>query len=67
MVAGFPRQLPLGEKASDRARAQAKAEGYEGLPEGYTFVRSHERGHNKSDEIHKMKVKRGRKDPTPFK
>lgn len=58
MVAGFPRQLPADEKASDSARQQAKNEGYEYLPDGYTYVRTHTRGQNKPDEIHKMKVKR---------
>lgn len=58
MVAGFPRQLPANEKASNEARQQAKNEGFEYLPDGYTYVRTHTRGQNKPDEIHKMKVKR---------
>ena len=43
-VAGFLRQLPIGWRASDAARARAEASGISLPPDGATWVRPHSRG-----------------------
>ena len=33
------RKLPVGEKASEEAKRNAKKDGFDNIPEGYTYVR----------------------------
>ncbi len=51
-IVGFLRPLPLGRRATDRARTLALQErGIAAIPEGYTYVKNHSRGSQENGAV----------------